>query len=453
MSFKRGRYSGFIRPILYIVDISLLTLCVVFCLKSPDQQFEYFLPFLILGWLLTSFFTGYYNVYRFTKTIKVLSLSFKQYAIVTLIFFSYFGFSNIALKVSLAIGFLTILFSSLLLLKLLVFFALKTYRLKGGNNRITVIIGHNEATKTLEDFFLKKTIYGYNYLGFFTNKEVKDRLGNFEDSFEFLEKNYIDDIYCSITEFKDQEIERLVKHANTHFRTLKFIPDSSQILSSGFEVDYYDYFPVLTMSELALNSSANRLLKRAFDILFSLVIIFGLLSWMIPILFVLIKLESKGSLFYVRERNGLDYKKFKCYKFRSLKVNRDDDTHVGKNDERVTRIGKFLRSTSIDELPQFFNVLKGEMSVVGPRPHMLAYNKAYADQVDNIQLMARHLILPGITGLAQVRGYRGEVESDADIIGRVKFDLFYIKNWSLLLDLKIIALTILNFFRGDEKAY
>lgn len=333
------------------------------------------------------------------------------------------------------------------------YWILKSYRLKGGNRRKTVIIGNNEATKALETFFLKKPIYGYNYLGYFTNKPLTDKLGSFNDFFNFIEGRDIDDIYCSISEFSQTDINRLVTYANTNFKTLKFIPDSNQILSSGFEVDYYDYFPVLTLNELELNKSINRFIKRGFDVLFSIVVIVFILSWLTPLLFILLKLESKGPLFYIQERNGLDYKTFKCYKFRSLKQDKNNHSQVTIDDNRVTKIGRFLRKTSIDELPQFFNVLKGEMSVVGPRPHMLAYNKAYSNQVDNVALMARHRILPGITGLAQVRGYRGAVEKDTDIIGRVKLDLFYIKNWSVLLDVKIIFSTLINLLTGDEKAY
>lgn len=453
MTFKRGRYSGFIRPLLYLVDIAVLALFVFYVhplrLSSP-----YFTPFLLTGWLLSSFFTGYYQVYRFTSFVKIAITASKQYLLYSLVYFSYFSFSETTLQLPEVIYFLLILFFGLLLIKGTVYWGLKTYRLKGGSNRNTIILGDNQATKTLEGFFSRKPIYGYKYLGFFTNKESTNRLGSFNDVFSFLDKNNVDDIYCSISEFKQEEIDKLVKYANTNFKTLKFIPDSNQILSSGFDVDYYDYFPVLKMPELALNKKASRLLKRAFDIIFSLVIIIGVLSWLTPLLYILIKLESKGKLFYVRERNGLDYQSFKCYKFRTLRESVDEDKlHVDKKDARITRVGKFLRATSIDELPQFFNVLKGDMSVVGPRPHMLAYNKAYADQVDNVQLMARHLILPGITGLAQIRGFRGAVNENADIIGRVKLDLFYIKNWSILLDIKIILLTVFKLFKGDDNAF
>jgi len=413
----------------------------------------YFGPFLITGWLITSFFTGYYNIYRFTKPIKIMHIALRQYALYSLIYISYFGFSQTILEVPKVICFLTVLFWGLLLVKFLMYWGLKKYRLKGGNRRKTVILGNNQATKALETFFLKKPIYGYNYLGYFANTEGKEKLGGFKDFFIYIKEKDIDDIYCSISEFTEVEVEKLIRYSNTHFKTLKFIPDSNQILSSGFEVDYYDYFPVLTMNELALNKSSYRFVKRALDIVFSVFVIMGLLSWMVPLLSVLMKLESKGPLFYVEERNGLDYKKFKCYKFRTLKVGVSDDNHVSVNDVRVTKLGRFLRKTSIDELPQFINVLRGDMSVVGPRPHMLAYNKAYANQVDNVQLMARHRIVPGITGLAQVRGFRGAIEKDTDIIGRVKLDLFYIKNWSVLLDVKIVFMTLVKLVTGDEKAY
>lgn len=452
MSFKRGRYSGFIRPILHVVDIFLLIL-FVFCFHPGRATSPYFAPFLITGWLISSFFTSYYSVYRFTSPIKIIALAAKQYVIYSLIYFSYFGFSQTILEFDKVVYFLSVLFSCMLFVKFLVYWTLKRYRLKGGNRRKTVIIGNNDATKVLETFFLNKPIYGYNYVGFFTNTESDDKLGDFDDFFKFIGDKDIDDIYCSISEFSEEEIKQLVTYSNTHFKTLKFIPDSNQMLSSGFEVDYYDYFPVLTMQELSLNKSSNRLLKRAFDILFSLVVIIGVLSWLTPLLYVLLRIESNGTVFYVRERNGLDYKKFKCYKFRTLKASDDDELHVGIDDDRVTKIGRFLRRTSIDELPQFINVLKGSMSVVGPRPHMLAYNKAYSKQVDNVQLMARHLILPGITGLAQIRGFRGAIENKSDIIGRVKLDLFYIRNWSVLLDIKIIFNTLFKLLKGDEKAY
>ena len=179
-----------------------------------------------------------------------------------------------------------------------------------------------------------------------------------------------------------------------------------------------------------------------------------MLSWLSIILFIIIKIESKGPLFFKHKRNGINYKEFNCYKYRTLRANSTDSVdYVKEKDNRVTKIGKFLRHTSLDELPQFFNVLKGEMSVVGPRPHMLAYTQAYSRKIDTYNFIFRHNVKPGITGLAQVKGFRGEVKKDEDIINRIKYDIFYIENLSILLDLDIIAQTIVSILRGDEKAY
>jgi putative colanic acid biosynthesis UDP-glucose lipid carrier transferase len=176
------------------------------------------------------------------------------------------------------------------------------------------------------------------------------------------------------------------------------------------------------------------------------------LSWLTPILALLIKLESKGPIFFKQSRNGFNYKEFECYKFRSMTPNKDAHLYQAtRDDQRITKIGKFIRKTSIDELPQFFNVLFGDMSVVGPRPHMVSHTNMYAKRID--KFMVRHFVKPGITGLAQTSGFRGEVETDKDIIGRVKYDIFYIENWSLLLDIKIIFQTAMNAIRGEEKAY
>ena len=189
-----------------------------------------------------------------------------------------------------------------------------------------------------------------------------------------------------------------------------------------------------------------------FDITFSLVVIIGVLSWLTPILGLIIKIESKGPIFFKQKRNGLDYKEFYCFKFRSMRPNPEAHLHqIKKNDPRVTRIGKIIRKTSIDELPQFINVLKGDMSVVGPRPHMVSHTHMYAEKID--KFMVRHFIKPGITGLAQVSGFRGEVEDDNFITNRVKYDIFYLENWSIIMDLRIVIKTVIDALAGDEKAY
>src|SRR5699024_8491757 len=224
------------------------------------------------------------------------------------------------------------------------------------------------------------------------------------------------------------------------------------ILSRKMIMEYYGVLPIISLRKIAVDESLNKIVKRAFDIIMSLLVLVGILSWLTPLLAILIKLDSRGPVFFKQKRNGLDYQEFYCYKFRSMHPNLTADLHqVSRGDQRITRVGRFLRKTSLDELPQFLNVLFGDMSVVGPRPHMVSHTHMYAEKID--KFMVRHFIKPGITGLAQVSGYRGEVETEKDIINRVKYDIFYLENWSLFLDLKIIFLTIYNIIKGEDKAY
>jgi exopolysaccharide biosynthesis polyprenyl glycosylphosphotransferase len=196
----------------------------------------------------------------------------------------------------------------------------------------------------------------------------------------------------------------------------------------------------------------NQYFKRTFDIAFSFLVIVLVFTWLFPILALLIKLSSKGPIFFKQQRSGKRNEVFTCYKFRSMKVNEDSDTiQAHKSDDRITGIGKFLRKTSMDELPQFLNVLNGDMSVVGPRPHMLKHTEEYSQIIDNF--MVRHFVKPGITGWAQVHGFRGETHQDYKMRKRVQYDVWYIENWSFLLDIRIIFMTVRNLLLGDRNAF
>ncbi|GGI56301.1 undecaprenyl-phosphate glucose phosphotransferase [Winogradskyella haliclonae] len=342
------------------------------------------------------------------------------------------------------------------LVKFLMFFSLKRYRqYLNGNNRRVLIIGNTEGAQELKTFFTDKKEYGYNLLGVYSSNLADGINGSIEDAITFISDNEsIDEIYCAMDELSEKEISTFVKYAELHQFNIKFIPKTTNFFSKRLKTDFYNYLPVLSIQEVALNKPFNRVLKRVFDIVFAAFVIVFILSWMSPILYILINLESKGPLFYKHKRNGINYKEFNCYKYRSLHINSTTaEDYVKERDHRVTKIGRFLRKTSLDELPQFINVLKGEMSVVGPRPHMLSYTDAYSKKIDPYNFIFRHNVKPGITGLAQVKGFRGEIKSDEDIINRVKYDIFYIENWSILLDLDIIGRTIISVIKGDEKAY
>ncbi len=335
----------------------------------------------------------------------------------------------------------------------MLFYYLKRYRITTGSNyRNTVIIGHTNDAVKLKDLFNNRPDYGYRFKGFFSDKETGDEImGRISDIESFIIDNKIDDIYCSLNEISNNRLKELVSFADSNNVVIKFIPDTKEIFTKNLRIDYYEFFPVLSLKSTPLHEPIEKLTKRLFDIVFSLLVIVFVLSWLTPLLALLIKMESKGPVFFKQGRPGLNQAQFFCYKFRSMQINETTEESVIKNDPRVTRIGRFLRKTSIDEMPQFINVLFGDMSVVGPRPHLWSQNKMYGVKIK--KYIVRHYVKPGITGLAQVKGYRGEISTDEDMINRIKYDVFYIENWSLLLDLKIILQTVINVISGEEKAY
>ncbi len=294
---------------------------------------------------------------------------------------------------------------------------------------------------------------GYKILGYFSNDPKRGHfLGDIESSFDYAKNHVVDEIICSISELTKEQIKKFIDFTDNNLIVLKLIPDAKDVYTTKMVVEYFDYIPILSLRKNPFDESINQFFKRFIDILLSLFMIVFVLSWLTPLLFILVKIESKGPLFFKQTRDGLNGETFECYKYRSMGLNSfSDQIQATKQDSRVTKTGRFIRRTSIDELPQFFNVFIGEMSVVGPRPHMLSQTKKYAKIVD--KYMVRHFIKPGITGLAQVKGFRGEVEKNEDMENRVKLDIFYMENWSFFLDLKIIGQTIINIFKGEEKAY
>ena len=292
-------------------------------------------------------------------------------------------------------------------------------------------------------------------MGFFSNKTYKSKefLGNLESVFEYTTNNIVDEIYCSLSSLDKEQIKKLNKFALDKGIVLKLIPETNELYSKNQSTVFYDdTITVLNVKKLPFEFPENFYKKRIFDVFFSLFVCVFLLSWLIPILWVLVKLESKGPLIFKQKREGINGDEFVCYKFRSMKINATaNKVHATKNDSRVTKIGAFLRKTSMDELPQFINVLLGDMSVVGPRPHLESLSLEYQKDVDNY--LKRHIVKPGITGLAQISGYRGEITKKSDIKNRVRLDIFYKENRSFFLDIKIIIQTVLNVFKGEEKAY
>ena len=446
------RYSFLITPLQLVIDCLSIFMILYFV---SDQEFYnlIFITYILSFWALSSVLTDYYKVLRFTKFLRLLSLTFRHFFIFILGFFTFFGIYKEGFVVHNQFLILTSILLTTFSLKIIFYFSLKWYRNLGKNFRKVVVIGVDDSSKKIISLFNQNKTLGYKYLGYFTNKVNTDKLGTIEDSFQFILDNTVDEIYCSLKELNTSTIAKIRSFSNSNNIILKLIPDSNKLYSKNQNIEFYDdTLVVLNVKKLPFEFSENYIVKRIFDIIFSIIVCLFILTWLVPILWILVKIESKGPLIFSQKREGLDGRKFVCYKFRSMKLNTlSDKVHAVENDIRVTRIGSFIRKTSIDELPQFLNVIKGDMSVVGPRPHLPSLSSEYQKDVDDY--FKRHAVKPGITGLAQVSGYRGEIKKRSDIKNRVRLDIFYIENWSFFLDIKIILMTVFNVFKGEENAY
>tara|TARA_R110001592_G_scaffold83316_1_gene246714 strand:+ start:7740 stop:9098 length:1359 start_codon:yes stop_codon:yes gene_type:complete len=451
----KKRYSYLIKPITLLLDLIIIN-SVVFYISDKEYLQPSFLIYINVFWLVSSFFSGFYKVFRHTNFFRVLSLLAVQFSVFFLGFFTYFSLFREGKVVNNQTVILVIIFLGITILKYSFIYALKKYRAKGNNFRKVIVLGSDETAKKIINLFKEKKEFGYQVSGVFSDKVSSNQKlykGSIEKSYSFILEENIDEVYCSLSELDKEEIKKITTFANENNIVIKLIPDANELYSKSYKTEYYeDSLLVLNVNKLPFESIESKIIKRIFDIVFSFFIIAFIMSWLTPIIWILIRLESKGPAFFKQKREGLNGKLFICYKFRSMKVNvGTNHKHTVKNDVRVTKIGSFLRKTSLDELPQFFNVLQGNMSVVGPRPHLKSLSVEYQKNVNNY--LERHAMKPGITGLAQVRGYRGEIKKKSDIKNRIRLDIFYIENWSILLDVKIILQTIFNVYKGEEKAY
>lgn len=333
---------------------------------------------------------------------------------------------------------------------------LKSYRKRGINICRIIIVGTGDTARRLFKEMRSNDSFGYQIIGFFGDGHPGDLNGLFMGGIDkidnFCKQEAIDEIYFASSVTDEYTLEQIVKIANDNMCQFYYIPPISQYIQHNFTiVPFNDSIPAMTIHPSPLQSWGNRLIKRSFDIVFS-----GILLILSPVILIpvaiAIKLSSPGPIFFRQTRTGYQGKNFTCYKFRSMRVNPDSDKiQATSNDNRTTRLGRFLRHSSIDELPQFWNVFKGDMSVVGPRPHMLAHTEAYRNIIDSY--MIRHMIKPGITGWAQVFGYRGATDELWQMKRRVEYDVWYIEHWSFMLDMKIIFKTVINAICGEKNAY
>ncbi|HEV7332019.1 MAG TPA: undecaprenyl-phosphate glucose phosphotransferase [Flavisolibacter sp.] len=327
--------------------------------------------------------------------------------------------------------------------------------------RKVLIVGANNTGFDFYEHYIRGRRYGYVLAGFIDDERQPTLNGHYLGKVNELDRivtEYeLDDIIVTLPITNEVQIKKILTTAEREGKRVRIIPNYENFSDGKMHVDNLGKLSVITLRSLPLDSIDNKIQKRIFDIGFSFVVIVLLLSWLIPILSILIKLTSRGPVFFKQARWGLNNKTITCYKFRSMYVSSRDVDAKGnyqqakKNDPRVTPVGRILRKTNLDELPQFFNVLFGSMSVVGPRPHPLPLNEISKDSVEGY--MTRHWVKPGITGWAQVNGYRGETNKPYLMQKRVEHDIWYMENWSHWLDLQIILQTLINMIKGEKSAF
>jgi len=459
--------SKIIPYLIAFVDCILLLAAVIvanyikFNAIGLTHNFYYYLMF---GWLVMWILIGLrLNLFRTPRVLyldKILYQNFKAILIfiilsTTIIFFSStFKFSRLYFLIFNSIFLIAILFWRMLFWQIF-----KKYRRNGHNYREILLVGYNKnMKKVLEKVYLNPN-FGYQIEGLFTDSELKSNFktyykGKLEDIFTYLNGSQkIYEIVISLPHYKSNLINELLDYADKNLIRVRIIPEFSEYLSHIFHVDYVENIPIMRYRNEPLNGFFNRAVKRFCDFSFSLITIIFIFSWLFPIIAIIIKLTSNGPVFFIQKRTGRDGKSFNCYKFRSMKTNGEaDNMQACKNDQRITKFGAFMRKTSVDELPQIINVLFNQMSLVGPRPHMLSQTDEYKEVINNF--MVRHFAKPGLTGWAQIKGFRGETKEINDMKNRVDADIWYIENWNFMLDIKIIFLTIwMVLFKKEENAF
>jgi len=407
-----------------------------------------------LGWLFVTHSIKFYSTAKrepnTSKTLNFLRL-FLMYGLVFFASFTFIGQNDYTLIYLFGVyGFICL---QLILFRMFFHWVKNKYASEDMKPKKVVVVGWDKNLKKVRAIF-DSSEHNFEYVGFFDNKTSKSPtyLGSIENCYQYIFENEINEVFCIASRLSKNEIKELISITDNTFKRIKIIPDNKELFSRAMSIELYGAVPVLNLRASPLELEYANLVKRTFDVFFSILVIVFVLSWLIPLVFILQKFDSKGPLFFKQSRHGINKNTFLCYKFRSMTKSEDCNTVMAsKNDMRVTKLGRILRRTSIDELPQFINVLLGDMSVVGPRPHMKLHTEQFQNSID--KYLVRHFLKPGITGLAQIKGYRGEIINKSDIVNRVRFDIFYMEKWSLGLDLSIIYYTVYNAIKGEEKAY
>lgn len=431
---------------------------------SGSHSFTYiFLLLSIISWYSSAQISGLSRDLRSNKFAEEII-----YVLVTLIIFVimltsflFFFRDEINLSDYFLLSYFTILFILILSFKYIFRKYLHSIFYSGRYQEEIILVGSTPAAKDFYDTINLHTYYGYKCIGFLDDENKKlngcPYLGKIKDLSSILENSSVDEVIIALPNSQHEQISACIEACDFHAKRVRMIPDLYLYTASNISINTIGLLPVINFRSLPQDRWANKILKRGFDLIFSILFFLLIGWWFMPIIALLIKLTSKGPVFFKQERWGLNNRKIICYKFRTMYNGSPEIDEKGgflqatKNDSRVTPLGKFLRAWNIDELPQFWNVLQGNMSVVGPRPHVTPLNISSIQHVD--RYMLRHLVKPGITGYAQVNGCRGETSAPGSMQRRVNYDLYYIHSWTFWMDCQIVLQTIILTIKGDQNAY
>ncbi len=446
-----GGYRRYIPIISLAGEIILLALFFIigyllrFHKGVIGAEYILFFSYLFVAWTMSHFLSGSHRIHAHLHRNRILNSTFRS---MIFFFFFYMMYFQVAPLGYYPKPWLRVIFPvfSLLVLswRYLLHMALLYYRQKGFNFRKAILVGNSPSMAQLQQHLQSDRWHGLRLVGNISvdADNSPSTLGKWDDLPQILEKNKIDEVFVSLYQIREVQRKQLAGWLNEYPAQLHLVPELHAFSYQTLSMDQVGGIPVISTHPSPLNLWYNQLLKRCFDILFSLLVIITLLSWITPILWIIDMLGARQGVFFVQRRTSILYKDFPILKYRSMVQNHEADLRQAtRNDPRITPLGRFLRSSNIDELPQFINVFLGQMSVVGPRPHMLQHTLEYKKIVDTYLL--RHTVKPGVTGLAQSRGLRGEVHTAQDIKRRVETDIEYIRQWSIWMDLQIIWKTIL----------
>ena len=447
--------QGSLKIWLFVGDLILLNLSLLISMNfyggavwvGTGINNIYLLVFSNLGWLFLVMVSTPYNVTKGWRINRVL-LSQTAFIFIHLLVVASLVFFFRQHYTLLEIALIYLIFVPLFFVfRVVVLYLRKVFTAELAAKNY-VILGRNELSYELRRFYGANPDYGYRFTGYmdFDEGEI-----SFAAVREFCAENNIQEIFCCLPLREEQQLQDLIEFGMNSLIKVRIVTSPPTANTENIRFLGEEQPPVLD-EMVALDEVRNQAIKRLFDIVFSSLFIVLVMSWLLPIVGLLIKLDSPGPIFFVQLRSGKNNRPFKCFKFRTMKVNAQADSlQATKHDPRITKLGHFLRQTSIDELPQFINVFIGTMSIVGPRPHMLKHTEEYSKLID--RFMGRHYVKSGITGLAQCMGYRGETKDVVDMENRVRMDRYYIEHWSFWFDIKIIFLTVISLIRGSDKAF